>query len=155
MTGLVGYVWLILTCWLLAKAAGWLIFRGGLLAAWTEAVMLFWEMPLRWITGRPVPDRVRAEIERLERDLGFGTCQLTGDLETIFKVLRTPGQVARASRPIGMVPVSEYLAALEITVPERAEPVRVHLEAGERVIGVEAYRQVMDHHMEQLKRGRS
>ena len=141
MTWLIGYVWLILTCWLLGKAAGWLIFRGGLLAAWTEAVMLFWEMPLRWITGRPVPESVRAEIERLERDLCLAAYQ------------NVPSPRRRV--PDGMVPVSEYLAALEITVPERAEPVRVHLEAGERVIGMEAYRQVMDHHMEQLKRGRS
>jgi len=176
MIQLIGYVWLILTCWLLGKAAGWLIFRHG----FSKIVFVCWERQLRAITGRPVNLTVKAETARLECELGIGVYDaapvgptLSGDMEIISRFLQIPTQLRPnlAKRPElgGLIPVDQYMDVIrsdrpvQVFTAGRTRPVRVVfeagqvLEAGERVISPERYRQVIDSvaHTEQLKRGRS
>lgn len=101
-----GYLWLICVLYLAGKATGWLIFRGGLrvimdkLGQWIKAtIFLYWELPLRVITGRPVHAKVLSKIEKLENDLGYRVelladpARLGGSVDDVIWFQRAHGLV--------------------------------------------------------------
>jgi hypothetical protein len=61
------WIWALCVFWLIIEVfrKGTIIFR----AAWRAFVFLYWEMPLRLITGRPQPGKVRINIAGLEKAL--------------------------------------------------------------------------------------
>lgn len=101
-----GYLWLICVLYLAGKATGWLIFRGGLrvimdkLGQWIKAtIFLYWELPLRVITGRPVHAKVLSKIEKLENDLGYRVelladpARLAGSIEDVIWFQKAHGLI--------------------------------------------------------------
>ncbi len=105
-----GYLWLLCALYLLGKATGWIL-RGGF-AVIIEAflglgrylIFVYWELPLRVITGRPVHAKVLSKIEKLENDLGYRGEWLESDDPMGKRHFGYPDDVIWFQRAHGLVP---------------------------------------------------
>jgi peptidoglycan hydrolase-like protein with peptidoglycan-binding domain len=93
MFWLAGYVWLFTVCWLAGQSIRWLI-KGGAARTVRNVKFVYWEIPLRLITGRPLQGTVRAKIAELERDLRVGDAFFGPvDRKSIMAIQREAGLV--------------------------------------------------------------
>jgi hypothetical protein len=88
--GVIGVLWLFTVAYLVTKAVIWVIFQGGARKIFEafrtlvrQSIFVYWELPLRKITGRPVHAKVLTMIEKLENDLGYrNEYQIPGGLRS-------------------------------------------------------------------------